>query len=145
MKKTNFTLPAMEHKFSIQVKGEESGINWVGDFNYRRPNLQERAMVDVMRARLNGDLRTLDPDVMAFNEALAHLRFTVKDYPEWWAESDFGGKLYDANVVLEVYNKCIEFEGEWRKKVHSGEPDDVEEGKADVAKDKKPAGASAGA
>lgn len=114
--KQSFKLPNMEHKFKIQLLGEESRINWVGDFTYRRPTLQERAMIDVMRSKLNGDLRTIDPDTNAYNEALAHLRFTLKEYPEWWKDADLGGSLYDANVILEIYGKCMEFEASWREK-----------------------------
>jgi len=101
MMKKQYGLPSMDHKFSIQVIGDESGINWVGDFLYRRPTLYERTTIDVLRARLNGDLVTIDADVRAFNEAYAHLRWTLKEYPDWWKESDFGGALYDANVLLE--------------------------------------------
>ena len=125
--KKEFKLPNMEHKFQIQSVGSETGINWVGDFVYRRPNLQERAMIEVMTTRLNGDLMTLDPDVRAFNEALAHLRFTIKEYPEWWKETDFGGSLYDANIVIDIYNKCIEFEANWKKRIH-GDASQVESG-----------------
>jgi hypothetical protein len=125
MAKFKYVLPEMEHKFAIQIKGEESQQNWVGDFVYRRPNLRERAAIDVMFRRLCGDLLTLDPDVQALNEALAFMRFTLKSYPDWWKDSDFGGAIYDANVILEIYAKCMEFEADWRKKVMGGNPEDV--------------------
>lgn len=112
----SYKLPNMEFRFKIQLVGEESRVNWVGDFVYQRPTLQERAMIDVMRARLNGDLRSIDPDTNAYNEALSHLRFTLKEYPAWWKEADMGGGLYDANVVLEIYSKCMEFEASWRER-----------------------------
>lgn len=120
-----YSLPMMETRFHIQIVGEESGINWAGDFMYRRPNLRERGMIEVMMTRLNGDLTTLDPNVAAFNEAIAHLRFTLKEFPDWWKETDFGGSLYDGNVVLELYNKSMEFEASWRDKVHGGDAEKV--------------------
>lgn len=120
-----YELPNMEHKFSIQIMGEETKINWVGDFTYKRPTLQERTMADAMRARLGNDLRTLSDDVVAFNEALSTLRFTLKEFPQWWRDTDYGGKLYDANVVMEIYGKCMAFEVEWMKKIHGGNPDEV--------------------
>jgi len=126
MNKKNYQLPNMELKFEIQMVGEETGLNWAGKFLYRRPTLGERAQIDVMKARLNNDLKTVDIDTTAFHEAISHLRFTIKEYPEWWAELDFGGRMYDPNVVLEIYNKCIEFEAEWRSKVHGGESKTVE-------------------
>jgi hypothetical protein len=111
-------LPSMEHKFSIQVTGEESKQVFTGDFIFRRPTLRERAMIDVMKARLCGDLITIDPETRAFNNAMAHLKFTLKEVPDWWKDSDYGHNLYDANVILEVHNKCVEFEAEWQGKVY---------------------------
>jgi len=121
---SSYKLPNMEHKFKIQVLGEESRINWAGDFVYRRPTLSERAMIDVMRSKLNGDLRTIDPDTNAYNEALSHLRFTLKEYPTWWKECDLGGSLYDGNVILDIYEKVMTFEASWREKTF-GEPKGV--------------------
>lgn len=123
--KDQYKLPSMEHKFSIQIKGEESGLNWAGDFVYRRPTLRERTMIDVMEKRMNGDLITIDPEVAAFNQAISHLRFTLKEVPDWFRDTDMGGNLYDGNVVLEIFNKCMDFEASWRKKTFGGKPEDV--------------------
>lgn len=132
MQKKKYVLPDMEYNFKLQSVGEESRINWAGDFLYRRPTLRERASIDTLRVRLNGDLQTLDEDTMALNEALAFLRFTLRTYPDWWKDTDFGGDLYDANVVIEMYNKVMVFEAEWRKRVMGGEPEKVEEGNAPI-------------
>ena len=139
-----YQLPNMQFKFKIQAIGEESGLNWVGDFVYQRPTLKERAMIEVMRARLNGDLVTIDPDIAAYNEAIAHLRWTLKETPDWWKELDFGSQLYDANIILDIYNKCMLFEVEWKNKTHGGDPAQVEAGK-NVIQDKESAPASSGA
>ena len=128
--KSKYTLPNMQHKIELQVKGEESGINWAGTFIYKRPSLQERAMIDVMRTRLSGDLVNIDEDTSYYNEAISHLRFTMKEYPEWWKDTGFGGELYDANVIVELYNKAMAFEADWRSKTfgkEEGVQDGVEE------------------
>jgi len=122
-----YTLPNMEKKFSIQVVGKESGLNWVGDFAYRRPTISERGLIEIMKTRLNGDLLTIDSDIAYLNAAIAHLRFTLRTYPDWWKESDFGGAMYDTNVIVELYQKCIEFERTWSEKVLSGDASRVEE------------------
>lgn len=132
MQKKKYVLPDMEYNFKVQITGEESQLMWVGDFLYRRPTLRERASIDALRVRLNGDLNTLDEDTMALNEALAFLRFTIRSAPDWWKDTDYGGDLYDANVVIEIYNKVMVFESEWRKKVMGGDPEKVEEGNAQV-------------
>jgi hypothetical protein len=78
-----FKLPSMEHRFDIQLEGNETRQVFTGSFLYRRPNLRERAMIGTMEARLNGDLMTLDPDIRAYNEATAYLRFSLKEFPDW--------------------------------------------------------------
>ena len=123
--KQNLKLPQMETQWHVEVVGEESKINWVGDFVYRRPNLRERAMIDVMWKRLNGDLLTIDEDTRYYNEATSHLRFTLKEYPEWWSDSDYGSNIYDANVILDLYEKALAFEAKWREKTYGGEEKDV--------------------
>lgn len=112
----------MEYRFNIQVEGEESGLNWVGDFVYSRPTIGVRSKINVLTTSLNGDLATLDPQIQDINYALAHLRFTLKDFPDWWRDSDFGMALYDQNVILEIYEKVVEFEKNWKIKIH-GQPD----------------------
>lgn len=119
-------LPPMEHTFDIQVAGNESGVNWVGKFKYKRPSLGARSRIDVMRARLNGDLDNLSQDVRDFNEAVAHLRYTLEDFPDWWRDAAFGLELYDGNVISEVYNKCMDFEESWKAKVFGGDAKAVE-------------------
>lgn len=124
-----YQLPNMEKSFEIQTTGDETGVNWVGKFLYRRPTLRERAQIDVLRAKLNGDMTTLDRDIMAYNEAIAHLNYTLRETPAWWKELGNGDALYDANVIMEVYTKCLEFEATWRASVHGGKADDVEAGR----------------
>lgn len=132
-----YQLPNMEFSFDVKIKGEESGIMWVGKFRYRRPTVGERTAIDVMHTRLNGDLRNIASDVDYFNLAIAHLRHTLKEYPAWWSDSGFGAELHDANVTLEIYNKCQEFEKEWRNRVMGGEAKDVELGR-DPVQNKNP-------
>ncbi len=130
-----YVLPDMEHEFEIQLKGKETGLNWVGKFKYRRPSIGARGRIDVARARLNQDLATISPDTDAVHTALAHLANTLIEYPEWWKESGFGTDLYDHDVILHIYDKCMDFEEDWQKKVHGGEPEKVE--KENVSTSKK--------
>jgi hypothetical protein len=111
-------LPKMEHSFSINVNGRETGVVYVGDFLFVRPTLGDRSKIDVMHKRLNGDLTTLNNDTFKFNEAISYLRFSLKEFPTWWEDSGMGINLYDSNVVVEVYNKCVEYEADFLAKLH---------------------------
>jgi hypothetical protein len=122
----SYKLPSMDYKFSIQVKGSESQLMWTGDFMYRRPTLGERGKIDALRCKLNNDLTTIDPEIDILHSALAHLRYTLRESPDWWKNSDYGSNLYDTNVVIEIYNKILEFEKDWKKKILSGDSKDVE-------------------
>lgn len=135
---SKYSLPNMEFPFEIQVRGEESQLNWAGKFRYKRPTLYERSQIEVMKARLNGDLVTIDPTISAFNEAISHLRYTLIESPDWWKEVDYGGQLYDTNVVNAVYEKCIQFESEWEKRVKGGDAKDVADGKNQIIDEKSP-------
>jgi hypothetical protein len=126
MAKSVYVLPEMEHEFDIQVKGKESGLNWTGKFKYRRPNIGAQGRIDVSRAKLNQDMATISPQTDMVHTALAHLMHTLIETPDWWKDADFGANLYDHNVVLHVYDKAMSFEEEWQKKVHGGNPEEVD-------------------
>jgi len=120
-------LPSMEYRFDISVNGDETKTVFHGSFTYKRPTIAVRSMIEQMRVRLNGDLRTLDSEIALNNEALSMLRFTLTDSPQWWKDCDCGGNLHDENVIFELYNKCIQFEADWRKKVFGGKVEAVSE------------------
>lgn len=123
---SNFKLPNMEHSFQISVNGNDTGTTYTGDFTYKRPTVGDRSRIDVMNKRLNGDLLTLEPETVQFNEAVAYLRFTLTKFPDFWKDSNMGMDLYDSNVVVEVYNKCSKFEEEYLSKVHSKDGEGIE-------------------
>jgi len=111
-------LPSSQHRFHISVTGEETGIPFEGDFVFHRPSIGERSQIDVTRARLCGDMSNLDPLVADQNYMLAFLRVTISEFPSWWRDADMGMGLFDLNVVMAVYDQCLNFEKEWREKVY---------------------------
>lgn len=120
-----YKMPSMEHRFAVQLTGEESGVVFTGDFLYKRPTNTERVLIEQMRARLCADLLNIDQDVYDFSVAASHLKFTLKESPDWWKDSDYGGNLYDRNVVMDIFAKVKEFENGFKKKLTSGNPQDV--------------------
>ena len=128
MDKNTYKLPSMEYRFEINIQGEESKVNYMGSFLYKRPSIGQKTLIEQMKSRLNGGLPNgINEDIALNNEAMAYLRFTLVEYPDFWKDSQFGFSLMDENVLLEIYNKVVLFEAEWRKKVY-GEPDGVKVG-----------------
>jgi hypothetical protein len=111
------TLPSMEHTFTIDVKGSDTGKQFQGTFTYRRPNRKAKSDAAKLAARLNEDLKNLDEDTKFTHEVLAGLRFNLVETPEWWQKEDYGMKLYDDNIIFEIYKFCAKFENEWTEKV----------------------------
>lgn len=122
-------LPNMEHVFTIDEKGEETGKKFSGTFKYKRPNLRMDSEIDKTKALLNGGLSGLSEDIQDMHKILATLRHTIVEYPEWWEESDFGYELYDLNVVLKIYMETRKFEADYQDKLH-GEDESSEGNKS---------------
>ena len=48
---------------------------------------------------------------------LANLRVRITDGPEWWKQSAGGGTIQDEAVIVTLYDKVMEAEAVWRKKL----------------------------
>lgn len=114
-------LPPMETEFTVHVEGDETHQTFSGDFKYRRPSIGDRGLIEVNRARLTGDQQTIAADTSDLMYVLAFLKVTLRACPDWWEAAGYGSKLYDTNVVLAVYDKCLDFEKEWKRKVQGDE------------------------
>lgn len=111
-------LPSMEHTFNVSIKCKETGKIYEGTFTYCRPNLRLKAEIAKHRIRLNGDLKTLDFDVILLNDMVSWLYSTIQKAPTWWTETNYGQDLYDISVLEEIYKACMDFEKEWYKTVY---------------------------
>jgi hypothetical protein len=112
------TIPDPNHKFQIDVIGKVTGKRFLGDFTSTIPRLKEQGMINKHEAYLNGDMaQFLAPGTRKLHQMIAYLRYTLKEYPSFWKESDLGYELMDLNVIIEVYDEVLRFEEEWMKKV----------------------------
>ena len=110
-------LPEFEYNFEIDVEGEETKERFKGSFVYARPCIRESSEIAKCKSRLDGGLTNLDSNVDTLHRALAKLRITLKEYPKWWEESDFGMNLYDFNIISEILKRINEFEESFVKKI----------------------------
>lgn len=134
------TLPSMEHVFTVDLKGEETGKVFEGTFTYKRPNLRVQSQIAKTTAVLDGGIANLDPDTKLIHNILATLKHTLIEYPKWWEETDYGYELYDVNIPIEIYKNIKEFEKDWMDKVWSEEEESETKPKKDEkVRDKKSA------
>lgn len=118
-------LPPKTNRFSVKVTGNVTNTEFEGSFTFRIPNVRTTAQISLMEARLNEGLSdSLDASTLATHYMIAYLRYSLVEnkeegevYPKWWKESNYGYELYDANVITAIYNKCLEYEKEWREQV----------------------------
>lgn len=106
-------LPEMEHKFAFEEKGEETQKWWRGNFTYKRLTLGERALVDKEKAKLMEGLFFLPEEVIFYYDMIALLKYGLKEYEDWWEESNFGKNFHDLNVIAALYKECMTFEQKW--------------------------------
>lgn len=116
-------LPKMTHTFSINAKGKESQVHYIGDFTYVRPNLFKKIEISKMETRLSGDLKNLPDETKIVNGMIAQLFYCLTTYPDWWKDSNFGQNLYDLEILEAIWMECNNFEQEFHKKVYGDKSD----------------------
>ena len=117
-------LPSMEHSFTIDIKGSETGQQYDGTFTYKRPNLRVKSEISKTAARLDGGMTNLDDDTKFLHSILATLKHTLIKSPEWWEKADYGFELYDLNVIFDIYKCCSDFEKDWFNRVWESKDSD---------------------
>lgn len=112
------SLPTDQFEFQLNVKGTVTGKTFLGEFTFRIPNLKTQSQSSRHEASLNGDLAQYLPDgIKMLHQMLAYLKFNLVEVPAFWRKADFGHELRDSNVILEVFNKCMDFEREWSEQI----------------------------
>lgn len=109
-------LPSMEFTFDLNKKSK-SGKVFEGSFTYKRLSIGSQGKAGVLKARLNGDLVNVDPDIDRLHDMLSWLKYGLVEFPDWWRDSDFGSNLYELDIIEEVYRMVTKFEKEWNQKV----------------------------
>ena len=121
----SYKLPSNELIFEFSSIGEETRQNWHGRFVYKRPNIGKRLAIATTATRLLADAERLPIEITNLASVLAKLKHCLVEYPEWWKNNNFGENMYDLNIILEIFNKCHEFDEEYEKKVFGDNIEDV--------------------
>jgi len=82
------------------------------------PSLKDRSLIGRHKSLLNGDSpNSLGADVLVLHHMLSYLKYTIKESPSWWQETDYGYDLYDMNIIEHLFDKVIDFEQAWLKEI----------------------------
>lgn len=115
--------PPNMFKFTIDVRGDETGQQFKGKFVYVRPDIGRRRDVDQLEDILNSEykekyqVKELTKTVKNYNYTIAYLKVCLEECPEWFTGSDYGLKLQDENVLDLIAYKIKTFENDRVKKI----------------------------
>ncbi len=114
------SLPENVHVFDFKEKGEITDKSYDGQFTCLCIlNMLEKQLLGVEKTRLQADMSNPTPDLQGIAMILSNLRVRIIDGPEWWKQSAGGGTIRDENVLVALYDKVMEAEAVWRKKLKS--------------------------
>jgi hypothetical protein len=96
-------------EFSVDIKGESSGQDFVGSFTVKtKLSIKEHLRQDELyRSLLGADSQNASIDSKSLATALAYLATRIVTSPEWWKKMEGGLSCEDINVISEINNKCI--------------------------------------
>lgn len=97
--------PKDEEQWAFELDfTDRRGKKWQGYFTNKILNLGEQQLVTNTKARFCGGmpLESIDSGMLALNEAIAHMTFSLIDTPTWAEDLR---QLTDAAVVLALWEK----------------------------------------
>jgi hypothetical protein len=108
-------LPKREKTFKIDVIGEDSGIHYEGDFTVKTIlTMSGRHTLELEKTRLMADYANPSRGLIGLSVSLATIRAKIVKAPSWWEEQKQGAEIIDENVILEIYDKTVKAEQDWR-------------------------------
>jgi hypothetical protein len=111
-------LPSNESTFDVDVKGDTTLKEYKGQFTCRCVlTMGQKHALELEKSRLLGSYTNPTDDLIGIAVIFSNLRQKLIDGPEWWKQSSGGTTINDENVLLEIYNKILKAENEWRQKV----------------------------
>ncbi len=107
--------------FSFDCIGEISKQKWPGDFTVK-PILSfaNIAAVDAERRRFMGnppDELAVPEEIRSIAAMISQIKFRIVKCPSWVIESNYLADMVDGNVLVELFQKVIEAEEQYREKL----------------------------
>lgn len=113
------SLPKNEMTVEFDYDGADTGLSYSGDFTVKCAlTIQDKHVVALEKTRLMADSANPTSDLAGIALTLAEVRARIIDAPTWWTEdTDRGAALLDENILLRLYDKCMECENKWRESI----------------------------
>ena len=109
------SLPKNEKTFSIDLNGEDTYLNYKGEFTVKCiVDMGGKHAEELEKTRLTADYANPSDGLYGVATSLAKLRSRVVKSPQWWTDSDGGTGIKDYNIIMHLYGECLRLEDEWR-------------------------------
>lgn len=111
-------LPNRESVFDFEHVGVDTGNKYDGRFTVLcLLDMGQKHRLELEKTRLMGNYQNPSDGLYGIALILANLRIKVIDAPEWWKQSNGGSNILDEDVLVALYDKVLEAESEWRRKM----------------------------
>lgn len=117
------SMPSTEIPFKFTGKGKITKKSYNGDFLVKVPRVRDMSRIGIELARLNEGvpLEYLDQATANLNNAIAFLKVTVLECPDWFSSSDkgmdFGMETLDYNIPIELFRQADKVISDWQKQL----------------------------
>lgn len=115
------SLPKIERSFEFSHVGPLSGKKYDGTFTIKCAlNVGAKHSLELEKTRLMADYTNPSPGLLTIAVSLSTVRHMIIKAPDWWKDSKEGGELLEEDdVVMQLYDKCIEVQKKWREELKS--------------------------
>lgn len=129
------SLPKQEKTIEIDLVGETTGERYKGEFVVRTVlSMAGKHALELEKTRLMADYANPSGGLAGISTILANIRAKTIKAPTWWTDLGDGSDVLDENITLEIYDKILNAENEWRqaiaKKAEEAEKEQAAEDKA---------------
>lgn len=88
--------------------------------------MTEKHAKELEKTRLMADYANPTSTLSGIAEILSTVRTKLTKWPSWWANLDFGSKILDENVIIEIYDEIQKLELQWRTEIRKKINEDKE-------------------
>jgi hypothetical protein len=112
------TLPKNEKTFYLTYVGAVTGIKYEGQFTVRCVlDLRSKHLLELEKTRLQADHSNPTNGLAGIAFTVANVRARIITAPQWWTDLESGMAIMDEDLIVELYERCIMAETEWRDSI----------------------------